>query len=424
MNPTALARFATSCGAFAPLEVAVEYLDGTVAATGVLQQPFALVGRDSACDIALSSDEIEPQAAFLQVIGGQVFVGDLGTRAGVRWHHGRHPYGWMFPREPIAVGPFALRLTQPVSPHPAPFGATFHPLVAGPDVPAGLPPVAVEFRTGQADRTRWPVNRVLTLVGSAPECKIHLGGPDVAPRHCYLLHTPDGLWVVDLTGHTRILVNGTPTRFARLGEADELTVGRFVMSCTYPNPMDDDGLVSFDDVPRAVPRVPDQSSSTQTARRPKGFDLSPGEIAELEARRTTPKTDFDVELPPPGRGEPEPADWTADEPTDQIHRPAGVGPLSEGEIALLAPDSGELAATPMPRPLLRQLAELHGRMAAQFLEALRGRYSDEELARLVDLTRELAAAQAEWLAAPTEEAWTRLTELHAERETAWEALAK
>lgn len=334
MDPSALARFATSCGAFAPLEIAIEYHDGAVAATGTLSQPFAIIGRDPACDIALDSPELLGQTAFLQVVGGQVFVGDLGTRSGLRWHHGRHPYGWMYPLEPIHLGPFALRLLQPVSPHPAPFGATFHPMVPGPDVPVGLPPVEIEFITGQADRSRWPVNRVLTLVGSAPDCKIHLGGDDVAPRHCYLVHTPDGLWVVDLTGRTGVRVNGQATRFARLGEGDELQIGRFVIGCTYPYPADDDGQICFDDVPRPAPKVSDQDSSTNSSHRPIDLMPLPG--------RAMPKTDFDLDVPPPGRNEPTPTDWNADDDTDHIHRSAGVRlpetvPLSEEEIALLVP---------------------------------------------------------------------------------------
>ncbi len=325
MDPSALARFATSCGAFAPFSIAIEYHDGVVAANGTLAQPFALIGRDPACDIALDAPELNPQTAFLQVIGGQVFVGDLGSTGGLRWHHGRHPYGWMFPNEPIQIGPFALRLLQPVSPHPAPFGPTFHPLVPGPDMPPGLPPVEVAFVTGQADRDRWAVNRVLTFIGSAPDCKIHLAGDDIAPRHCYLLHSPDGIWVVDLTGRPGLLVNGQPTRFARLGEGDEFQIGRFVMAITYPYPSEDDGLISFDDVPRPAPKPSDQDSSTHSAYRP----LTP------PARRP-PRTDFDVDVPPPALHEPAPADWSVEDDTDQIHRP-GPRPLSAEEFALLVP---------------------------------------------------------------------------------------
>lgn len=328
MDPSALARFATSCGAFAPLEIAIEYHDGAVAAVGTLQQPFALVGRDSACDIALDSPEILPRTAFLQVVGGQVFVGDLGTRSGLRWHHGRHPFGWMYPLEPIQVGPFALRLLQPASPHPAPFGATFHPLVPGPDVPAGLPPVEIEFITGQADRARWSVNRVLTLVGSSPDCKIHLADADIAPRHCYLLHAHDGLWVVDLTGRNGVWVNGQSVRFARLGEGDELRIGRFVIGCTYPYPSENDGLICFDDVPRPA------------AKQPEPIDSLDRSFPVASETRRPPKTDFDSLLPP--HDDPPPANGSADEDTDEIHGPANwrgpePQPLSDAEFALLVP---------------------------------------------------------------------------------------
>lgn len=59
-------------------------------------------------------------------------------------------------------------------------------------------------------------------------------------------------------------------------------------------------------------------------------------------------------MPPPGRNEPSPTDWNADDDTDHIHRPGGAPtakPLSEDEFALLVPvdefghpDSGAVAA--------------------------------------------------------------------------------
>lgn len=389
MTPTVLARFAAACGAFAPLEIAIEYDDGTVAATGVLGQPFALIGRDPACDVCLTTDDAEPQTAFLQVVGGQVFVADLGTRGGLRWRHGRHPCGWMLAGEPLSIGPFTLRLLAPVSPHPAAFGPTFHPLAAGPDVPAGLPPVEVQFRTGASDRTRWPVNRVLTLVGSAPDCKIHLGGDDVAARHCYLVHTPDGLWVVDVSGPRGIRVNGQKTRLARLGEADELAVGRFVMHVSYPRPAADDGRVSFDEVPKPA-RPTERDSPTESARRPSGLSSMSG----FQPAAAPPvKTDFDLDL-----ADGLSADWHAQEETDPIHRPLAATPtrLTDAADAVLPP--------------LRAVGEVHARMLADFQDALarlpasfealppdRRATAHALLARLADATAELASRQAELL---------------------------
>jgi hypothetical protein len=514
LNPTLSARFATSCGAFAPLEFAVDSLDGQGATTGTLQQPYALIGSDPACDICLSSPEIEPFAVFLQVIGGQVFVGDLGTHSGVHWPYGRHPYGWMNPEEPIRIGSFQLRLLAPLSPHPAPFGPTFHPMVAGPDVPVGLPPVEIEFRTGLADRARWTVNRVLTLVG---------------------VHTPDGLWVVNLGLHYPITLNGDPIRFARLSESDELGVGHFVIACTYPNPMDDDGIVSFDDIPRTVPRQPlSNQSSTRSTRRPPGFDIPAPSRQSIH--RASTKTDFDAEVPPPYAGDPEPADWNADEPTDNpaalssTREPLPQSPLPQTPLPQLYnsdPDEcspigletdydespeilvGKLLAatgssaalprpsevlpvnllrtavvpvqtvpTPLPNtgmdammPILRQLGEMQGHMFAQFQQSLTmmmqmfGQMHREqmgsvqqELARMGEVTTELAKLQTEMLKAreattpppvePTEPeyvnplpapeevpgmteetaqqhdlVWQRMNQLNEERQTIWKRIS-
>ncbi len=360
MDPSGIARFATSCGAFAPLEFAIEYHDGVVAATGTLNQPFALIGRSPTCDIALDAEDLLPQSAFLQVVGGQVFVGDLGTRTGLRWHHGRHPYGWMYPLEPIQIGPFALKLMRAASPHPAPFGASFHPLIPGPDMPQGLPSVEIEFLNGKSDRPRWSVNRVLTLVGSAPDCKIHLSSEEIAPRHCYLLHAPDGLWIVDLTGQSSIRVNDEPVRFARLGEGDLFQIGRFRMNCTYPYSSPHEGMISFDEVPRQPVKTEERSNDSFSKS-----SLSVPPVQTPVRQTTKPRTDFDRDVPPPGADEP--TDWNEFEDTDPIDQnlPAPVPPIiTPDEMAQLLPvnelglpDSGFLNEHGNPKPVLPEEGE-------------------------------------------------------------------
>jgi Inner membrane component of T3SS, cytoplasmic domain len=377
VNTMAMARFATACGAFAPLELAIEYEDGTVATHGSLAQPFALIGSDSSCDIALNSPDIDPQHAVIQVLGGHVFVSDLGSASGLRWGAKRHPYGWLNVNDTVKVGPFVLRLTAPVSPHPASFGPNFHPLAPGPDVPIGLPPTALEFRTGLADRPRWTVNRVITLIGTAPECKINLSGEGIKPRHCYLLHTHDGLWIVDLTGQRLPAVNGDRVRFARLAEGDDLIIGPFVFRCLYPGSVADqnfdEGLVSFDDVPRPPKSegVRQQATHASPSPKPKSPAFTPTPPGLRSSIATTPpprniktKTDHDADIPPPKANEPQPADWTTEEATDLVRRPNGLSgpmtrprdviPLSDSEILQLVNatseggpiDSGELINTP------------------------------------------------------------------------------
>jgi pSer/pThr/pTyr-binding forkhead associated (FHA) protein len=280
-------RFAAACGATHPLDLVVEREDGVVLAQGMLDQPFALLGRDPCCDIHLSDPAVEPRHAFLQVIGGRVFVADLGSRTGVHWPHGPYPYGWLTAGDPVQFGPFRVYLARPVSDRPAVFGPTFHPLAAGPDVPADLPPATVEFRSARTARSTWEVNRVLTLVGRAKECKISLVGDDVLPHHAYLLRTADGLWAVDLSGRGGVRVNGRPARFARLGPGDELRIGRFALACV-PSPKVDSGRVRFDLAPARPAAVPMHLSATPAglrhppARSLPGDDASTGRMRPAE----------------------------------------------------------------------------------------------------------------------------------------------
>ena len=65
----------------------------------------------------------------------------------------------------------------------------------------------LEFLNGPSRAACWPMNRVMSLIGSANGCKFRLADPSVSPFHCSLLRTPLGLWVVDLLGPDGVSVN-------------------------------------------------------------------------------------------------------------------------------------------------------------------------------------------------------------------------
>ncbi|MBX9581956.1 MAG: FHA domain-containing protein, partial [Gemmataceae bacterium] len=85
MNDPLIDRFAAACGAAGPLGLSVGLADGTPLADGRVDQPFALVGRDDACDVTLTDPAVDPRHAWLQVVGGRVYAVDLGSRSGLRW---------------------------------------------------------------------------------------------------------------------------------------------------------------------------------------------------------------------------------------------------------------------------------------------------------------------------------------------------
>src|SRR5262249_50435623 len=152
-------------------------------AEGSVAQPFTLVGRDDACDVTLSDPEINPRHIWLQVLGGRVFAADLGSRTGLMWPSGARGSGWLDVGTPARVGPFLLRLRTPPGERLSTFAPDFNPLASDPDTKGRLG-AALEFRNGRRAKDRWQVNRMMTLIGRAADCKIHLTADDISPYHC------------------------------------------------------------------------------------------------------------------------------------------------------------------------------------------------------------------------------------------------
>lgn len=407
MNDPLFARFADACGATDPLDLRVDLVGGGLLAEGSVSQPFTLIGRDDACDVTLSDPEINPRHAWLQVIGGRVFATDLGSRAGLMWPSGGKGPGWLDVGTPVRVGPFVLRLRAPVSQSPAPCAPDFNPLAATKE----RLPVALEFKNGRRAKDRWQVNRVITLIGRAPDCKIHLTADDISHYHCGLVSTPTGMWVVDLSGRG-VVVNGERMRVAPLPHGAELWVGRFLIGCHYTPPS------STPPTPRPVPApLPGQSGRFGPLASPDA-PVPPPPVP-------TPYLDDEVEL----GAATEPDVLTGSHIMSDAFRqwgPPGSGGMSQAIHVSGAP-SKPPAANPGPThtplidesfpesdwsvaPLLRQMADLHGRTVAEFHQALtllgetfvraRGDHLavlQHELARIHDLSAEIAALQGEVL---------------------------
>jgi predicted component of type VI protein secretion system len=119
-------------------------------------------------------------------------------------------------RRPVgALGPADERPPEPT------------PLIARSYGREPWPEVGLEFLNGPSRSAVWPMNRVISLVGSAAGCKFRLADPSVSPFHCSLVRTHAGLWVVDLLGGGGVEVNNAAVRHAPLVEGDELAVGRY-----------------------------------------------------------------------------------------------------------------------------------------------------------------------------------------------------
>jgi pSer/pThr/pTyr-binding forkhead associated (FHA) protein len=230
-----ISRFAEACGATRPIDLQVDLADGGRLAVGSVPMPFILVGRDDGCDVTLTDSEVNPRHAWLQVVGGRVLAIDLGSRMGLRWSDERTGSGWFDASTPVQIGPFRLQLQSPVTDRQTPFPPGYNPLQSDRVAMRALPSSVLEFRNGKRAKDRWTVNRLVTLVGRAPECKIRLTADDIASYHCGLVHTPAGLWVVDLSGRG-VVVNGERMRVSPLWHGTELWVGRFLIALHSQTP--------------------------------------------------------------------------------------------------------------------------------------------------------------------------------------------
>jgi serine/threonine protein kinase len=71
---------------------------------------------------------------------------------------------------------------------------------------------------------RFSPNRSV-MFGRQSDCEIVLRTSAGSAKHAYMVHLPDGWWILDLRSRTGVQVNGQPVHRARLKAGDQLTVG-------------------------------------------------------------------------------------------------------------------------------------------------------------------------------------------------------
>jgi pSer/pThr/pTyr-binding forkhead associated (FHA) protein len=228
--------FLEACGARGPLHLSVEYQGRPESAQHVLDQPFALIGRDPKADIVLKEGQVSRHHVYLQCIGGRLFCIDLESRTGTHWDRGSKRAGWLEAKQAIRIGPYWVRRLEgnangddrPEDDSDQPHGQALSPI--------GLPEVTLEFINRGEKAPTWRMTPMLSLIGKAPECRVHLVGRSVANYHCSLVRTPLGVWVVDLLGPGGVWVQDVMVRSALLEDGDHLQVGRFSMRIHYDTP--------------------------------------------------------------------------------------------------------------------------------------------------------------------------------------------
>jgi pSer/pThr/pTyr-binding forkhead associated (FHA) protein len=247
-----LEAFLEACGAHGPLLLDVRGGDGTDAFRRALHQPFALVGGASAADLQLKDPGVSRRHGYLQMIAGRAYYVDFGSLASVRGSTAR----LLSCRQSLRLGAHQLRLLRGPAPGADKEPDDLRPLASGSAAQLGIPPLVLEVVDGDSVKTRWRMNRLVVLLGSAPGCSIRLAAGKHSAVEGSLVATPRGTWLVDLLGRSGVHLNAVQARVARVEDGDTLRVGDAVIRLRY-----DDARPS-----QASPREPRVGSAMRLDR--------------------------------------------------------------------------------------------------------------------------------------------------------------
>jgi pSer/pThr/pTyr-binding forkhead associated (FHA) protein len=224
-------EFLEACGASGPLRFRVEESpwnasEGKVAS---IELPFAIAGRDAACDVPLDSIKASLQHVFFQLVNGRLFFLDLGSRGGLVRGGVRCKSGWLARDEALDLGPCRIRFQGGDAPGDA--APTGHDRLAFED-PRVQDALGLELAHRGVRRTSCEVRWGAALIGSGDDCPIRLVDASVADHHAILIRTPVGAWVVGLSCKGGLRLNGQEVRHAKLAEGDAIQLGSSVIRLT------------------------------------------------------------------------------------------------------------------------------------------------------------------------------------------------
>ena len=257
--------FCAACGTPGPLTIEVEQ-DG-VAGTirHAFDRPFLIIGRGPRSDLRIDHPDVSLKHAYLQLIGGHLFLIDLDSRSGVHVEGERLASGWI---GPIRIGPSQIRVrSASVLPDRGPavgsnsLSAYDSRTIADAEVTLSIK------ENGGAHLI--PIVEPLTMIGRSARCKIRLILPKLSRFHAALVRTGGSVWVIDLHAREGVTVNGSRVNHMRLADGDELKIGPLVarIGITESN-----GRAI---TPRSQAMQPSLARSTAPEFPPGGFELGP-----------------------------------------------------------------------------------------------------------------------------------------------------
>jgi pSer/pThr/pTyr-binding forkhead associated (FHA) protein len=255
-----------------------------------IEDSFALLGRGAGCDVVLPDPAVSFRHAYLQAFGDRVLCVDLLSASGIQWD-GPYQQGWLTPAHRLQIGSSRVQLLDDGWNAEAPdWRSPLECKTREHNVKAygQLPDVHLELSNRKLKGMTWPINRVLTLLGRDPRCRITCGDERISRVHCSLLLTPVGLWIIDLLGRGGITVNGQRLAVALLQEGDELVVGQYRMKAVYESPPEaavEEPAAPGDttEFPVAAAAVPRPAAARQRSAPPTTRAVAAPHVASLPA---------------------------------------------------------------------------------------------------------------------------------------------
>ncbi|MCA8991192.1 MAG: FHA domain-containing protein [Planctomycetaceae bacterium] len=194
-----------------------------------------LIGRSDDCDISIPDDTVAFRHVYLQAIGNRLAVVPLPSAAGVQCV-GADFTGWFGVDHRMQICGYTLQLldTHWATDGDLPSPTAFRPRDEQRPEYGLLPTVDLELLNTSARGRKWPINRVITLLGRDEACRITVVDDRISRAHAAFLLLPTGLWVLDLLARVGIKVGGQDCRCALLADSVELQIGPYKLAARYP----------------------------------------------------------------------------------------------------------------------------------------------------------------------------------------------
>src|SRR5688500_17345398 len=102
--------------------------------------------------------------------------------------------------------------------------------------PISQPPVPMLVPQGPHEGQRpMTLNRLFTLIGSAPSARLYLPSKLVSRCHAVVVNADGALFIRDLASRTQVIINGRPVKEADLRNGDVVQIGPFSFEFTDPS---------------------------------------------------------------------------------------------------------------------------------------------------------------------------------------------